>query len=239
MRKSFNTYIAIWATALVLFNLIIFVVPSSIDEKTVIAIVSLISQYETGLIETIPNFANTVFYKYGGAFWPCYVIIMFAFIGQLFCAYNTFKETNNQKFFYKVPLITISYTGLIATLVTSILGMFLPNFPIWLAVTICIVVLVITIVSLLKANLAGNITSVIDNKIEKETAFIKEMTAKAKSLWDTDKSNDDLRKLYEAFRYKNINSNLEETYIMNTFIKIKQNKKTELINELIRYINNN
>lgn len=212
MRKSFNTYLVIWAIALILFNLVIFVIPSSIDGKTILNVVKTASILKGGMDTTDVSLTSLGIYlvdnklildKYAGAFWPSYVCIMFAFIGQLVCAIFAFKETNSQKFFYKIPLITISYTGLVFTLIFGIIGMFFPEFPIWLAVAICVIIFVITLIALLKANLAATIISNKDDEIAESTAFMKEMTAKAKALWDTDKQNDDLRKLYEAFRYAN------------------------------------
>ena len=243
MRKSFKTYLIIWVIALVIFNLVIFAIPSSINGLTIIALVELVSTDKAFILANVPNFAETIFNKYGGAFWPCYAIITVSFIGQLVCAYFAFKETNNQKFFYKVPLITISYLGLIVSLMAAILGMFIPDLPIWLAITICIIIFVITLTSLLKANLAATIISSKDDEIAESTAFMKEMAAKAKALWDADKSNEDLRKLYEAFRYANP---LNLKYSEEITIKIKEmmkdivsNKDSSTIKELTVLINNN
>lgn len=244
MRKSFNTYLIIWALALVLFNLIIFVIPSSINGETIINVVNTVSALKGGinnidasLLELANYLMNSsdkeiILYKYAGAFWPCYVCIMFTFIGQLICSIYAFKETNNQKFFYKIPLITISYTGLVFTLIFGIIGMFFPDFPIWLGVTICIIIFVITLISLIKANLVSTIVSNKDDEIANSTAFMKEMTAKAKTLWDADKQNEDLRKLYEAFRYANpiINNgnNAEITKLFSAIMdKINTNNKAK------------
>ena len=69
--------------------------------------------------------------KFGGAFWTGYVFITLAFIGQLACAYIALKDNSSQNLFYHLPLITISYTGLIVTLIFGSLTMIIPNLPNW------------------------------------------------------------------------------------------------------------
>lgn len=250
MRKSFKTYLIIWILALILFNLIIFVIPSTFNGATIIDIASTVSLNKSGIAITNPklvelsnNLINNpnkdlLFNKYGGAFWPCYTFIILAFIGQLICAYYALKETNKQKLFYKIPIITISYTGLMFILLFGIIGMFFPNFPIWLAVIICITIFIITMISLLKADLVANIISSKDNEIAESTTFMKEMTVKAKALWDADKDNDDLRKLYEAFRYANpiIGNELLKKEICDKLNKLENENSLELIIELIKII---
>ena len=54
--------------------------------------------------------------KFVGAFWTGYIFITLAFIGQLVCSYFALKAESLQKMFYNIPLITISYTGLIVML---------------------------------------------------------------------------------------------------------------------------
>lgn len=253
MRKSFNTYIVIWLIALVIFNLVIFVIPSTIDGAQIINVVKVCAMLRGGFtindvrLIALANYLtdhNLILVKYMGAFWPCYVCFMFAFIGQLICSIYTFKETNDQKFFYSIPLTTISYVGLVFTLLICSFGMFIPEFPIWLAVTLCIIVFVITLISLLKANLASSIISQKDDEIKEVTSFAKEMTAKAKALWDADKNNDSIRRLYEEFKYcdyKKVNNihdiiNAKYSEIEN---KINNNEDIkDCVNELISIIKN-
>ena len=82
MKKSFKTYAIAWAVMFVFFNVICFVTPNETEE----------------------------YIKFGGAFWSGYAFIVIAFIGQLLCAYKAFKAENITKFFYNLPIITISFT---------------------------------------------------------------------------------------------------------------------------------
>ena len=229
MRKSFSTYVILWAIGLVVFNAIIFLIPSTLDGLTISKIVMIAAAIKGGSVNTLDagllSYASylegndLILDKYGGAFWPCYVCIMLAFVGQLICASIAFKETNSQKFFYNIPLIRISYTGLILTIVFGVIGMFIPDCPIWIPVVVCAIVFVLVLVALLKAKLTASIISDKDEEINEATSFIKEMTAKAKAIYDTDKTNDDYKKLFEAFRYANKMSSEKTKQIEESIIE--------------------
>ena len=63
MNKNFKLYLSVWAIFLALFNVVAFVSPAEIAGAD----------------------------KFSGAFWPCYVLITLAFVGQLACSYVAFK----------------------------------------------------------------------------------------------------------------------------------------------------
>ena len=84
MKKAFKYYVIGWAVVLVLFNLIAFLF---------------------GGIE------NEV--KYTPPFWIGYAFITLAFIVQLIIAYFAFRQDTAKKVFYNIPLVKISYSGLL------------------------------------------------------------------------------------------------------------------------------
>ena len=173
--KRFGVYSAIWAVVLGIFNLIVFLTPS-----------------EAGGM-----------YKFGGAFWVGYIAITVAFIAQLVCAFFAFKEKNLTKLFYNIPLIKISYTGLVIMLIAGTLCMAIPNLPNWIGIIVCAIILLLNAISLIKASAAAHIVSGVDEKIAVRTTFIKELTAQAELLMNA--AGDDLRatakKVCEAIRY--------------------------------------
>lgn len=176
MKKGFQRYAAAWAVLLILFNLICFVTPAE--------------WYG--------------FNKFGGAFWAGYVVITLAFIGQLVCAQNAFRAENAKKFFYNLPLITVSYTGLILTLVLGGLCMAIPNVPNWLGALVGAVVLVFTAVAVIKASAAAEIVEGVDQKVAEKTAFLRMAVADAEVILATARSAEakaECRKVYEALRY--------------------------------------
>lgn len=195
-KKGFKYYGIIWAILFVVFNVVTFVTPS--------------------------EFAGMS--KFGGAFWMGYVFITLAFMGQLAVSYFAFKAENIQKLFYKIPLIRISWTGLILTLVFGVLGMVIPDLPYWVGIIACIIVLGFNAIALVKANAAADIVGEIDDKIKVQTKFIKLLTADSEHLMSvskTDEMKTVTKKVYEAIRYSDPMSDEElseiENMIKNSF----------------------
>lgn len=242
MRKSFKYYLIIWAICFVLFNVFVFVIPSTIDGKTIAKVVALVSSLKvsnseiTGSILSTAGIDQVVFNKFAGAFWPGYITIVVSFIGQIVCSYFAFKQTNNTKFFYNIPIIKNSYIGLVVITIFGILCMFVPNVPIWAGVVVCLLVMVVTAISTVKAFAVSSIVSTKDDEIKERTEFMKEMTAKAKVLWEQDKENKDLKRLYEAFRYADPTISTYKTEIEKMFIDFEENKDVDIINKIIMYI---
>ena len=176
MKKTIKFYTAIWAICLLLFNALAFVTPNKIADVS----------------------------KFDGAFWVGYIFITIAFIGQLICVYIAFKADNIKKLFYNIPLISISYIGLVVMLVLGGLTMAIPGMPNWLGVIVCLAVLGFTAISVIKAGFAAEIVSDVDDKIATETAFIKAMTVESRNL--VNRANASMlkkqcKKVYDAFRY--------------------------------------
>ena len=190
MKKSFNFYAVIWAICLVLFNILSFVTPNEIAGIS----------------------------KFDGSFWIGYVFITIGFIGQLVCAYTAFKADNLKKLFYNIPLINISYTGLVVMLIVGGIAMAIPQFPEWLGVIICFVVLAISIIAVLTAKVAIDAVSAIDEKIAKNTAFIKSLTLDAQSLMNRANApmlKEKCKRVYEALRYSDPVSSEQLSYVEN------------------------
>lgn len=182
MKKNFKYYSVIWLISLVVFNVIVFVAPNEAAGMS----------------------------KFGGAFWAGYIFITIAFIGQLACAYKAFKQENLQKLFYNIPLISISYTGLIATLITGTACMVIPNLPNWVGIIICMLILALSGISIIKASVAADIVGKIDDKIKTQTQFVKMLTVDSQVLM-TSVTNAELKaevkKVYESIRYSDPMSN--------------------------------
>ena len=176
MKKTIKFYTVIWAICLLLFNALAFVTPNEIAGVS----------------------------KFDGAFWVGYIFITIAFVGQLICGYIAFKAENLKKLFYNIPLISISYVGLVVMLVVGGLTMAISGMPNWLGVIVCLATLNFTAISAIKAGFAAEIVSDIDDKIATETAFIKTMTVEAQNL--VNRANASMlkkqcKKVCDAFHY--------------------------------------
>ena len=183
MKKNFKLYIICWAILLALFNIICLVTPN-----------------ETAGLS-----------KFGGAFWIEYIFITAAFIGQLVCAYIAFKAENLKKLFYNLPLITLSYTGLVLTLIFGGAAMAIPNLPGWVGAVTCLLILGFNAIAIIKAKAAAELVESVDKKINRQTGFIKNLTAEAESLVLHAKSDEvrtECKMVYEAARYSDPMSNI-------------------------------
>jgi hypothetical protein len=176
MKKSFKIYSLIWAICLALFNVITFVTPNEVGGVS----------------------------KFSGSFWVGYIFTTVAFIGQLTCAFVAFKAENLKKFFYNIPLLSISYGGLVTMLVVGSIFMVIPVLPEWIAIIVCVIILAFNAIAIIKATASADIVSGIDEKIKTQTFFIKSLSVDAQSLM-TSATSDELRaeakKVYEAIRY--------------------------------------
>lgn len=182
MKKGFTSYAICWAILLTLFNLLCFITPAE--------------WYG--------------FNKFGGSFWAGYAVITLAFLGQLACAYKAFRAENAKKFFYNLPLITVSYTGLILTLVLGGLCMAIPDVPNWLGAIVGAVVLAFTALAVIKASAAADIVESVDKKVAEKTAFLRKATADAEVILASAKNAEvkaECKKVYEALRYSDPMSN--------------------------------
>lgn len=202
MKKTFKFYSIIWAVLLILFNVIAFV-----------------SVGWTGVE------------KYTPSFWIGYVFISLSFIGQIICAYFAFKDSDIDKFFYNISLITTSYTGLILSFVFGGLCMFISPLPYWIGTILCVIILALNVMTVIKASIAIYIISDIDNKVKIKKNFIKTLAADAESLISRAKSNEikkECKKIYEAVRYSDPMSN-EALASVESEITIKFEKFSEMV----------
>ena len=184
MNKKFKYYAIIWALLLAVFNVICFVTPSEAAGMS----------------------------KFGGAFWAGYIFITIAFIGQLICAYIALKTDDKTKLFYNIPVIRVSYTGLILTVVFGALCMAIPNLPNWVGIIVCLLVLAFTAIAVTKAKAASDVVEKIDNKVKAQTLFVKSLTVDAESLLahaTTPEAKEACKKVYEAVRYSDPMSSVQ------------------------------
>ena len=175
MKKRFHLYLIVWAALLIVFNVIAIVSPGWNDiEKTT------------------------------ASFWIGYAFINAAFIGQLICAWMAFKDESAKKTFLHISLFTISYAGLIAMFIVGGICMLISPLYGWISAIVCAIVLAISIIAVIKAKIAVDLVTEVEQKVETATAFIYDMRAASESLCARAKSDDAkaiCKKVCEAFKY--------------------------------------
>ena len=217
--KKFKFYLYSWVLLVAVFNLVVFISPDKAGN----------------------------YYKFGGAFWGGYVSIMLAFVIHLLVSLHVFSAENLQKLFYKIPLIRISRIGFVCIFIFGTLFMVVPNLPNWLGIVVCYFILLLTIISVVKADAAGEIVADIDATVKKKTLFIKDLTADALNLMNSvsdRKVKEDCNKVYEALRYSDPVSSPElkdieekiNTYYNNFKKDVQKNTRTDGLQELLSLI---
>lgn len=183
MKKNFKFYALIWAILLAVWCVVVFLVRP-----------------------IIPGYVI----NYDARFWITFVFIAAAFIGNLVCADFAFKAENLKKMFLNLPLITVSWSALIAMLVVGSGLMMIPNCPAWIAAIVCIVVLAFNAVAVIKAVWVANTVNKVDEKVIAQTSYIKNLTVDTESILTRAKREPvkvECKKVYEAVRYSDPMSN--------------------------------
>ena len=200
MKSHFKYYVIVWVVFIAIFNVIVFVTPNGIAGVS----------------------------KFDDSFWVGYIFIMLAFVIQLGIAWYSLKD-DITKTFYRMPLLPISYVLLIVMLIVGTLCMLIPNFPVWLGIILCLLVLAFSIVSMVQAQTASSVITDIDTKIKNKTFFIKSLTIDIDSLLARAASHEmseELKKVYEVVRYSDPMSNDALSGIEST-ITIKVSELSE------------
>lgn len=177
MKKNFKSYALIWAIMLAAFNAVVFLVRP-----------------------VIPGYVV----NYDARFWIAWGFILAAFTGNLVCAYFAFKAQSLKKLFYNLPLITVSYAGLIVMLVLGGALMLIPGCPAWIAAVVCLIAAAVTAAAVVRADWAGKAADAVDEKAKAQTAFIKTATLDAQNIANRAKSHAisaACQRVYEALRY--------------------------------------
>lgn len=143
-------------------------------------------------------------HKYSIGFWSCYAFSVLAFIGELACGITVFNKNKVSDIFLGLPLLRISYIGVIGMVAVSMIFTAVPALPNILGALSCFTLLAITAIAILKGTATAEIVSDIDKRIKSNTQFIKSLTADAESLVNCAKSDEAktaCRKVFEAVRY--------------------------------------
>lgn len=176
MKRAFKFYAIGWSVLVAAWNLMIFALPDELTRAS----------------------------RFDGAFTAGYALMMLSFIGQLICACFAFREENAKKFFYHIPLITISGSATILSVLVGGLCMVVAQIPYWVGMVLCVLMLACSAISVLKAKVTADIVGNMDDRIKAQTAYMHSLVADAQVLItkaSADPIKAELKKVYEAVRY--------------------------------------
>lgn len=200
MKKYFKKYLIVWIILLAAFNAVAFLIPAAPGTE-----------------------------KFTMSFWIAYVFIMLALIGQLICTYRAFaKSETKEALFLNMPVITISYTGMILTMIVGAVCALVPAIPGWIAAVAGIVITAVYAIAVIKAETAAEMITNIDSRVKEKTSFIRLLTVDAEAALgsiNNPEIKSEAQKVYEAIRYSDPMSNegLKEVEIniMDSYKKFK------------------
>lgn len=148
--------------------------------------------------------AFAVGFKNNASFWTAYIASAIAMLLQLVCAKISFKTEKLDRLFLNIPVISITFTGMVAAMIIGAVCMVIPSVPVVAIIVIEYLILAFTGISVLKANAAAEIVNEVGEKVKEKTQFIKLTTVDAQNLMNSAKSESvksACKKVYEALRY--------------------------------------
>ena len=177
MNKATRSYLIFWMILLAAYNIIVFVSPGWAGAD-----------------------------KYTGAFWTGYIFATLAMIVHLVVTLEALKESNgsSSKLFYNIPIIYLSYTFMVVSIVVGALCMLNSNMSVWIGVTVSVLLTVFYAGAILKTKIATEAIEAVDAKVEAQKSFIRDITSQAsglKSYARSEPSKEMCKKVYEALRF--------------------------------------
>mgnify|MGYP004454022367 FL=1 len=148
--------------------------------------------------------AFAVGFKNNASFWTAYITSVIAMLLQLVCAKISFKPEKLDRLFLNIPVISITFTGMVASMIIGAVCMVIPSVPVVAIIVIEYLILAFTGISVLKANAAAEIVNEVGEKVKEKTQFIKLTTVDAQNLMNSAKSESvksACKKVYDALRY--------------------------------------
>ncbi len=180
MKKACKYYFAAWLILLILFNALVFIVPSEI------------------------SIGNMSINKQGGMMWFALAITDICFLANLFITWTALKQDKLSGTFYRLPMIKLSYACMIIVAIVGIIGVVIPFIPYWVTVIVELLFVAAYSLAIIKAAAAAELVEVTEEKIKDRTLFIRTMAAEAESIITVAKSTEareQSRKVFEALRY--------------------------------------
>lgn len=126
--------------------------------------------------------AFAVGFKNSAGFWTAYIASVIAMLFQLVCAKISLKSEKLDKLFLNIPVIKISFTGMVLSMVIGAVCIAVPSIPFIATIVVEYAVLAVTGIAVLKASAAAEIVDDVGERVKEKTQFIKLTTVDAQNL---------------------------------------------------------
>jgi vacuolar-type H+-ATPase subunit I/STV1 len=175
MKKS-NKYLLLCCTILfALFNVIVFIIPSS-----------------------------SSYLKFGASFWIGYATVCIATVLYLLCNAIRIKKEKQRETLYESLVFIVSTISMIVVTISAIICIAVSTIVYWVSVIICALFLSVGIIITLLSVLVKHSTISMDKKVQAKTSFIYSMRAETKNLLESS-HNEEIKKIchkvFEDFNY--------------------------------------
>ena len=187
MEKYKKSYLTVWGIAVAVFVAVALLIPSQIGGWS----------------------------KNEGSFWAAFVMILLVFAGQLGCSALVFRKGTLEQKFLRLPIIYVSYTALIVTLIVEMVCVVIPVTKNWLGFVLGLVILACYGVAVVMSVSGAAVIEQTERKVKEETRFLLNLRTEAELLRKQPHSPEIaayVKKVEEAVRYSDPRSNqaLEE-----------------------------
>ena len=138
------------------------------------------------------------------AFWISYAFIDLIFIGNLVCSIFFFRSDHTDRVFLRYPVVKLSFTALVESVIAGALVMAVPVIPYWIGVVIDVCIFAYYAIAIVKSTAAAEVVEQKGRQIKEQTAFIKSLTVEAEVLMNqckTPQTKALVEKVYTAIRY--------------------------------------
>lgn len=159
--------------------------------------------------------------EYSNVFWTSYIFTTLAFVVEA-ATIALISKANFKDDFLKLPFFNIGSIYFIIQFIAGIICIAVP-FAFKIAVIVQTAIFAMYITGMLVTILAQNHIDESDDRIQKSTAFIRNLARSAECLYltaDNETSRTELKKLYEAIRYADPVSSIDEIQELDKKINV-------------------
>lgn len=142
-------------------------------------------------------------------FWVTYALVLGAFLLELITMFLFLKKGTPEKKFLGLSLVRTGLIALILTLIVGIVFMCVPVIPTWIGAIVCLLIAGISVLAVMRTSSAITAVESVGEQVKAKTEFMRLAAADAQTIMDnapTPALAASAKKVYEAIRYSDYTS---------------------------------